>query len=256
CHKCYKYGHIKKYCKKANKRCVICGEDAHGICTKNLRCINCGGAHKSNFRGCPEYEKNANIKRVSAEKGISIYEAKLIMRDHTQQYRNPWISNKDWPILRQENGPNNENTNNVMRNDNIRQSYPSKYSQIAYRKPDVSTPDRRDERNQYNEQSTSKGKPIQNRGRIYHQVNKFPTEQGRKENAVIEEERIKAMENIIENMDEITTDEDNMIKQLQKMIEIAEKKIAEIINKRLRQKDSSYDDYPMTVKRIDNQIYH
>lgn len=53
CHNCYKYGHVKKFCRRTNKRCIICGENAHGICNVNPRCINCGGLHKANYRGCP-----------------------------------------------------------------------------------------------------------------------------------------------------------------------------------------------------------
>ncbi|KAK0178510.1 hypothetical protein PV327_007396 [Microctonus hyperodae] len=180
----------------------------------------------------------------------------MIMRDNTQQYNNPWISKKEWPTLRQENESNNANVYNVKRNENTRQSYRSQYSQIVYRKPEYRITDRRDESIHYNEPSTSKANPIQNRGSISHHADKIPTEQGRKEYLTIEEKRVKTMENIIEKMDELTTDEDNMIKQLQRMIEMAERKITEILNKRRREKGPFQVDYPTTAERIGEQIYY
>ncbi|KAK0073058.1 hypothetical protein PV325_010323 [Microctonus aethiopoides] len=45
------------------------------------------------------------MKEASAEKGVSLYEAKIMIRDNTQQYRNPWINQKEWPKIRQGNEP-------------------------------------------------------------------------------------------------------------------------------------------------------
>ncbi|KMQ84913.1 nucleic-acid-binding protein from mobile element jockey [Lasius niger] len=53
CFKCYKYGHIKQYCKKEYNLCVVCGRESHGNCENEYKCINCGGKHKTNFKGCP-----------------------------------------------------------------------------------------------------------------------------------------------------------------------------------------------------------
>ncbi|XP_024872179.1 uncharacterized protein LOC112454816 [Temnothorax curvispinosus] len=52
CFNCFRFGHTKLNC-KSETRCIICGDKAHGQCDREQRCYNCGGCHKSTFRGCP-----------------------------------------------------------------------------------------------------------------------------------------------------------------------------------------------------------
>lgn len=76
CYNCYRYGHSKAHCRSKNKVCVICGDHYHGQCDHAMRCTNCEGSHKSNDKICPKYDYNKKLLRISAEKHISIYEAK------------------------------------------------------------------------------------------------------------------------------------------------------------------------------------
>ncbi|XP_071648521.1 uncharacterized protein [Temnothorax longispinosus] len=62
---CFRFGHTKLNC-KSETRCIICGDKAHGRCEREQRCYNCGGCHKSTFRGCPQFEKTKNINIVMA----------------------------------------------------------------------------------------------------------------------------------------------------------------------------------------------
>jgi hypothetical protein len=63
CFKCYKFGHIAKYCKK-RPRCGHCAAAAHeqeDSCPQKQnsgikRCINCSGKHTNWDRSCPIYK--------------------------------------------------------------------------------------------------------------------------------------------------------------------------------------------------------
>ncbi len=71
CYKCYKFGHIARYC-KASAKCGLCGGAPHpegesscasaGASTKK-RCANCGGNHVAWSRQCPA----AKEQRARAE---------------------------------------------------------------------------------------------------------------------------------------------------------------------------------------------
>lgn len=91
CYKCYRYGHMKQYCRKQHQVCVVCGEFAHGHCEKAPYCINCGGNHKANNKGCNTYQYNKNIQEVSALRNIKYYETKKIVDNRQEPYENPWI---------------------------------------------------------------------------------------------------------------------------------------------------------------------
>lgn len=57
CTRCQAYGHTKTYCRKIS-RCVKCsGQHETKECTRKTRddkvkCVNCGGDHPANYRGC------------------------------------------------------------------------------------------------------------------------------------------------------------------------------------------------------------
>lgn len=57
CTRCQRFGHTKNYC-RLQPRCVKCTESHHySECPKRAgespSCVNCGGNHTANFRGCP-----------------------------------------------------------------------------------------------------------------------------------------------------------------------------------------------------------
>lgn len=57
CARCQRFGHTKNFCHKPT-RCVKCtGDHSTKDCIrkendKNVKCVNCGGAHPANYRGC------------------------------------------------------------------------------------------------------------------------------------------------------------------------------------------------------------
>lgn len=52
CYNCYRYGHFAQRCRDRTKICVICGEQAHGQCTKVEKCINCEKQHRADYNRC------------------------------------------------------------------------------------------------------------------------------------------------------------------------------------------------------------
>lgn len=79
CYNCFRFGHLKAFC-RSNKRYIICADYEHGECDKEVRCRNCNGNHKSNFKKCPLMEYNKNIKVIMAYNNCS-YESVRIMED-------------------------------------------------------------------------------------------------------------------------------------------------------------------------------
>lgn len=74
CFNCYRFGHWKDKCRK-KRACLICGEEYHGICTRDMKCTNCEGKHKSNDKSCEVYKRNVQIKKLIATENITSYEA-------------------------------------------------------------------------------------------------------------------------------------------------------------------------------------
>ncbi|XP_071577368.1 uncharacterized protein [Temnothorax nylanderi] len=101
CFKCFRYGHIKSAC-KSEEKCIICGETAHGNCTKENKCRNCGGKHRSTFRGCKIYEMNKNINWTMGYSNVSRREAERILagkeKDQDQEYGR-YEKPAEWPKL-------------------------------------------------------------------------------------------------------------------------------------------------------------
>ncbi|XP_077274290.1 uncharacterized protein LOC143903991 isoform X1 [Temnothorax americanus] len=109
CFNCFRFGHTKLSC-KSDTRCIICGDKAHGRCEREQRCYNCGGQHKSTFRGCPQYDKNKNINIVMAHRNVSFYSARQIVEgettDSSQEFQNKFTNPTSWPSLPHSSGPN------------------------------------------------------------------------------------------------------------------------------------------------------
>ncbi|XP_024891611.1 uncharacterized protein LOC112467292 [Temnothorax curvispinosus] len=105
CFKCFRFGHIKALC-KSKERCIICGELAHGNCTRETKCRNCGGNHRSTWRKCIEYEKNKNINLAMGVNNVSRMEAERILAGKEQdkiqeQTYNRYEAPAQWPKLTQ-----------------------------------------------------------------------------------------------------------------------------------------------------------
>lgn len=68
CHRCQRFGHTSQTC-KARPKCVKCaGEHLTAECQKKentpANCINCGGKHPANYKGC-EYYKDSFQKALA-----------------------------------------------------------------------------------------------------------------------------------------------------------------------------------------------
>lgn len=75
CYNCYKFGHFQKHC-KAKKKCLICGDDFHGICDRDFKCSNCGKDHRPTDKNCDKFKYNEEIKKAIAMDNINVTEAK------------------------------------------------------------------------------------------------------------------------------------------------------------------------------------
>ncbi|XP_071643736.1 uncharacterized protein [Temnothorax longispinosus] len=105
CFKCFRFGHIKALC-KSEERCIICGDLAHGNCTRDTKCRNCGGNHRSTWRMCREYEKNKNINLAMGLNNVSRREAERILAGKEQdkaqeQTYDRYETPAQWPKLSQ-----------------------------------------------------------------------------------------------------------------------------------------------------------
>ena len=63
CYKCQGFGHKAPNCTK-NQKCVVCGgAHSHKNCPnkekRNPKCANCRGPHVANYKGCPAYKDEA-----------------------------------------------------------------------------------------------------------------------------------------------------------------------------------------------------
>lgn len=83
-YKCFRYGHIKTSC-RSEERCIICDEEAHGICNRQIQCRNCGGNHRSSYRRCAIYEKNKNIQTIMVYNNVSYASAIRILEGREKE---------------------------------------------------------------------------------------------------------------------------------------------------------------------------
>lgn len=79
CFACLRFGHYQDVCKRY-KTCITCGKAFHGPCEDTATCVNCGGNHKAMDKTCSVFQNNLEINRVKAENNISAYEAILMVR--------------------------------------------------------------------------------------------------------------------------------------------------------------------------------
>lgn len=81
CLKCFRFGHIAKYC-RGKPRCPSCGDEDHPniACQVNTpRCLNCKGPHKSTYKECNVFKKHEAINIMMAHDNISYYEASQLV---------------------------------------------------------------------------------------------------------------------------------------------------------------------------------
>lgn len=102
CNKCWRFGHVERFCKSQNPRCNNCGnEHTEKECqNETTTCVNCKGEHKANDKECPERRRQDKIRVDMAVNKTSFFEAtKKYPRNNisTVQYR--LESEKQFPSL-------------------------------------------------------------------------------------------------------------------------------------------------------------
>lgn len=81
CFKCLMYGHTERQC-KGKRRCGSCAEthttDVEYNDCKKILCYHCKSEiHKSNYKECPEFIRQKNIKEKMSLDNISFYDAAM-----------------------------------------------------------------------------------------------------------------------------------------------------------------------------------
>ena len=89
CYACLKYGHYSDKCRSNITRCYKCGSTDHDPreveCKNNEKCFNCGGEHHARSNRCPFYEYYSQIKLLQIRTGLSVREAKMVLRSKNIQ---------------------------------------------------------------------------------------------------------------------------------------------------------------------------
>ena len=75
CYKCQRYDHVSANC-HALPRSVKCAKEhdsktCPNISRDNVKCVNCGGNHTANYKGCIDY-KNAK-RRLEKSRAFSLH---------------------------------------------------------------------------------------------------------------------------------------------------------------------------------------
>lgn len=123
CFGCYAYGHFRHTCRYTRK-CMVCGKDYHEECNAEPSCINCGGNHRAmDKKRCVLYEYNLNLKKAMADRNISIYEARKIVKRPDLRRDIEW--RKELTLTEEENGR--------MRNLYEKRRRPRQETQYEYR---------------------------------------------------------------------------------------------------------------------------
>lgn len=93
CHACQRFGHGSQNCGHP-PRCVKCAKPHPSKeCTKPREvtptCVNCGGGHTANYRGCPYYEHIVSISTPSTRPKTSPQTTTLNTQDTNSLKNNP-----------------------------------------------------------------------------------------------------------------------------------------------------------------------
>ncbi|CAF0992945.1 unnamed protein product [Adineta steineri] len=100
CYKCFRYGHVAKYCKAENQVCSRCGtlNHKHENCPNNNQqpiCCNCKGGHAATSTDCPKYKEY----QQKIQKTIDQYSS-TTKQIRTIQTCPSWKNTDDFPSLK------------------------------------------------------------------------------------------------------------------------------------------------------------
>lgn len=75
CGKCWKFGHLSKFCPKNNHICPKCGDQHDNCMTTTFKCPNCQGPHMALQKICPVYKKEKRVRELMAEFNVTYRKA-------------------------------------------------------------------------------------------------------------------------------------------------------------------------------------
>ncbi|KAL0895607.1 hypothetical protein ABMA27_011698 [Loxostege sticticalis] len=75
CSRCWKYGHIRKFCALNKDVCPKCGKDHDNCDIEVFTCSNCKGPHMSLDKTCPVFFKEKMIRRIMSDKNLTCRKA-------------------------------------------------------------------------------------------------------------------------------------------------------------------------------------
>lgn len=108
CYRCLRYGHTRNNC-KGKEKCFNCADEVHlqenEEPTCDSCCFFCKDNHKSNYKKCPEYIRQKNIKELMAFENLTFFEA-------NENCRKTYISKGDF-IYNPSDFPSMKRGNNV-----------------------------------------------------------------------------------------------------------------------------------------------
>lgn len=90
CSKCWKFGHLIRFCPSQKIICPKCG-GAHANCeTTVFKCLNCKGPHMALNKSCPSFLKEKKIKAIMASEGCGYKKALwLYMQEEKKEFVTP-----------------------------------------------------------------------------------------------------------------------------------------------------------------------
>ncbi|XP_053994256.1 uncharacterized protein LOC128884702 isoform X2 [Hylaeus volcanicus] len=80
CFNCIRFGHFKKFCRIQTRSCFNCGREAHGECSREKKCVNCGEGHSALSRECMMWQWEHTTNKLTAYKNLSYTEAREAAR--------------------------------------------------------------------------------------------------------------------------------------------------------------------------------
>lgn len=123
CYSCLLYGHTKVNCKSKIK-CFNCasklmeGEkhlDNENKFNCESKCHHCQGNHRSNYKKCPEYLRQTDIKKFMAYENVTFYDANQTLGKNYVRHEDFTYNPRDFPMTRK-NHNTNESTASPSRN--------------------------------------------------------------------------------------------------------------------------------------------
>lgn len=75
CSKCWKYGHLIRFCPNKKAMCPKCGKEHENCETTNYSCLNCRGNHMALDKSCPSFKKEKEIRKIISSDSCSYRKA-------------------------------------------------------------------------------------------------------------------------------------------------------------------------------------